>query len=88
MYVAFGFVWRFGIMTLLGKDNNENTPESTLIDAAVPYVVCALHFFSSYFSCNLRKRVDWHSPLSSAVAISEEYLTRISQFGGMVPDYM
>ena len=54
--VAFVFVLCFVIVMLLAKANNENTPKATLVASAVPYVVCALRFFSYSFSRYLRKR--------------------------------
>ena len=82
--VAFVFVRRFGIVTLLAKSNNENTPKATLVDAAVPYLVCVLRFCSSYFSCNLRWRADWWSPFSwgfNLLGIAKYFVSKSWDYG-------
>ena len=39
--VTFVFVRCFGVLTLLARANNENTPKNNLVASAVPNVVCA-----------------------------------------------
>ena len=64
MNVTFVFVCCYGTAMLLANANNENTPKSTLVDAVVPYVVCALRFYSSFFSHDSHKCADRRSLFS------------------------